>query len=140
MKQICVYLTFNGNCREAMHFYRDCLGGELSFQTIGESFLFEDDMPVTMKNIVLHATLKKDNFTIMATDIVGEEGLVKGNAVSLMLHCASEREARDRYVKLSRGGRQVQPLQPNFWGALFGYLTDRFGNHWVLNYQSFKSL
>lgn len=139
MKQICVYLTFNGNCREAMLFYRECLGGELSFQTIGESLL-SDDMPPTMRNTILHATLKKDNFMIMATDMVGDEGLIKGNAVSLMLHCASEKEARDRYVKLSRGGRQVQPLEINFWGALFGNLTDRFGNHWVLNYQSFAAV
>lgn len=139
MKQMCVYLTFNGNCRDAMLFYRDCLGGELSFQTIGESLL-SDDMPLTMRNTILQATLKKDNFMIVATDMVGDEGLIKGNAVSLMLHCASEKEARDRYVKLSRGGRQVQPLEINFWGALFGNLTDRFGNHWVLNYQSFRTL
>lgn len=138
MKQICVYLTFNGNCRDAMLFYRDCLGGELSIQTIGESLL-SDDMPLTMRNTILQATLKKDNFMIVATDMVGDEGLVKGNAVSLMLHCTSEKEARDRYVKLSRGGRQVQPLEINFWGALFGNLTDRFGNHWVLNYQSFRT-
>jgi PhnB protein len=121
-----------------MLFYRDCLGGELSIQTIGESLL-SDDMPLTMRNTILQATLKKDNFMIVATDMVGDEGLVKGNAVSLMLHCTSEKEARDRYVKLSRGGRQVQPLEINFWGALFGNLTDRFGNHWVLNYQSFRT-
>lgn len=37
MTQINSYLTFNGNCREAMNFYKDCLGGELILQTIGES-------------------------------------------------------------------------------------------------------
>jgi uncharacterized glyoxalase superfamily protein PhnB len=26
MTQMNSYLTFNGNCREAMHFYKDCLG------------------------------------------------------------------------------------------------------------------
>ena len=36
MTQINAYLTFNGNCREAMQFYTDCLGGELYLQTIGE--------------------------------------------------------------------------------------------------------
>lgn len=33
------YLTFNGNCREAMTFYQDCLGGELCFQPLEESLL-----------------------------------------------------------------------------------------------------
>jgi PhnB protein len=36
MTQINGYLHFNGDCREAMTFYRECLGGELSLQTIGE--------------------------------------------------------------------------------------------------------
>jgi PhnB protein len=37
MTQINSYLTFNGNCQEAMIFYQKCLGGELTFQTVGES-------------------------------------------------------------------------------------------------------
>jgi PhnB protein len=31
------YLTFDGKCKEAMTFYKECLGGELEFQTIGDS-------------------------------------------------------------------------------------------------------
>jgi PhnB protein len=34
MTQIHAYLSFNGNCREAMTFYRDCIGGELMLQPI----------------------------------------------------------------------------------------------------------
>jgi PhnB protein len=48
MTQINSYLTFNGNCREAMNFYKDCLGGELNLQTIAESPL-ADKMPAQMK-------------------------------------------------------------------------------------------
>ena len=29
MKSTTTYLHFNGNCRTAMAFYRDCFGGEL---------------------------------------------------------------------------------------------------------------
>ena len=29
MKEINTYLTFDGNCREAMEFYKQCLGAEL---------------------------------------------------------------------------------------------------------------
>ena len=43
--QIQSYLTFNGNCREAMNFYKQCLGGELWFQTVGESPLSEHMPP-----------------------------------------------------------------------------------------------
>ena len=36
MAQLNPYLNFPGNCRLAMEFYRECLGGELFLQTVGE--------------------------------------------------------------------------------------------------------
>lgn len=134
MTKINVYLTFNGNCREAMNFYQECLGGELSFQIVGESPLAEK-MPEEMKNSILHATLIRGDLLIMASDMVGEKGLRKGNAVSLMLNCESEGEIQECYRKLSAGGEKNHPLELSFWGALFGDLTDQFGNHWLLHYQ-----
>jgi PhnB protein len=133
MTQINSYLTFNGNCREAMTFYKDCLGGELIFQTIGESPL-SDKMPRQMKDCILHATLTKNALVLMASDMVSESGLVKGNAVSLSLNCSSEEEIKKYYAKLSAGGTANHPLEDSFWGALFGDLTDKFGNHWILNF------
>ena len=106
MTQIISYLTFNGNCREAMAFYQDCLGGELSLQTIGESPM-ADKMPPQMKECILHSTLTKGGLQLMASDMVGEGGLFRGNAVSLMLNCESEEEVRTVYAKLSSGGRRT---------------------------------
>lgn len=134
MTQINSYLTFNGNCREAMTFYKKCLGGKLTLQTIGESPL-ADKMPAQMKECILHSTLTKDGLVLMATDCVGEQGLVKGNSVSLMLNCSSEKEIRTCYANLSDGGQATHQLEDTFWGALFGDLTDKYGNHWLLNYE-----
>jgi len=133
MTQINSYLTFSGNCREAMTFYRECLGGELTLQTIGESPM-ADKMPAKMKDRILHSTLEKNALVLMGTDCVPEPGLTKGNAVSLALNCSSEEEIRNYYEKLSAGGRATHPLEDTFWGALFGGLTDRYGNHWLLNF------
>lgn len=133
MTQIYSYLTFNGNCREAMHFYQDCLGGELTFQTIDESPL-SGKMPKKMKDCILHSTLTKGALVLMGSDMVGESGLIKGNAVSLSLNCSSEEEIRNCYAKLSADGKANHPLEESFWGALFGDLTDKFGNHWILNF------
>ena len=133
MTQINAYLTFNGNCRQAMSFYKECLGGELNLQTIGESPM-ADKMPQQMKDCILHATLTKDALVLMASDMVSEEGLLKGNSVSLMLHCSSEEEIKKCYAYLSSGGQQTHPLENTFWGALFGDLTDKFGNHWLLHF------
>ena len=100
MAQINSYLTFNGNCREAMTFYENCLGGELYLQTIGESPLAEQ-MPQRMKDCILHATLTNGNLILMGSDMVSETGFIRGNAVSLMLNCSSEAEIRHFYEKLS---------------------------------------
>lgn len=133
MSAINAYLTFNGNCRKAMLFYQECLGGELVFQTVGKSPL-SGKLPPAMKDAVLHATLTKEGFVIMATDMVSSDGLTKGNAISLVLHCNSEKEIKERYAKLSQNGYQTHPLGETFWGALFGGLTDQFGNQWLLQY------
>jgi PhnB protein len=70
----------------------------------------------------------------MGSDMVPESGLVKGNSVSLFINCDSEEETKKLYKKLSKGGKADHPLEDTFWGALFGDLTDKFGNHWLLNY------
>jgi PhnB protein len=127
------YLSFNGNCREAMTFYKECLGGKLTLQTIGESPL-AGKMPPQMKESIVHATLTKGDLVLMASDMVGEKGLLKGNAFSLMLNCDTEKEIKKYYTKLSAGGHATHPLQISFWGALFGDLTDKFGNQWLLHF------
>lgn len=133
MAAINSYLTFNGNCREAMNFYKKCLGGELVLQTIGESPL-ANKMPAQMKESILHATLIKGDLILMASDMTGETGLIKGNSVSLMLNCSSEEEVKKFYTNLSAGGQATHPLEISFWGALFGDLTDKFGNQWLLHF------
>lgn len=138
MTQINAYLTFSGNCREAMNFYKDCLGGELTLQTVGESPL-ADKLPPQMKECILHATLIKDKLVLMGSDMVGENGLKKGNAVSMVINCSSDEEIRAFYDRLSAGGNKDHALEQSFWGATFGDLTDKYGNHWLLNYEKDKN-
>jgi PhnB protein len=134
MSGIHSYLIFNGNCREAMTYYQECLGGELVFQTIGASPLSEK-MPKKMKDMILHAVLTKGNLLLMGSDMVPETGLTRGNAISLLLNSGSEKELKSWYKKLAAGGQIIHPLQKNFSGALFGELTDKFGNYWLFNCQ-----
>ncbi|MBN8789257.1 MAG: VOC family protein [Terrimonas sp.] len=134
MKAIHAYLTFNGNCRAAMKFYQKCLGGELLLQLAGESPL-SDRMPAKMKKLIVHSVLNGKNFCLTGTDMATDDGLQKGNAVALLINCSSERELRIVYKNLSAGGKQTQPARRTHWGALFATLTDKYGNHWLLNYK-----
>lgn len=130
---LCVYLTFAGNCKEAMTFYQHCLGGTLSFATLNELPMAEQ-LPQTDGKYVLLAQLKHSMVTLMATDIVPEEGLITGNAVSLYLNCNSKQQMQQLYAALSQGGTQTHPIHQTFFGEWFGNLTDPFGIHWLLYY------
>lgn len=61
MKSINVYLGFGGKCREAMNFYKECLGGgELELQSVSESPVADQMPPDFDKDQILHSTLVKD--------------------------------------------------------------------------------
>lgn len=138
MTQLITYLSFNGNCREAMHFYHSCFGGKLSFQTVGEVPLSKK-LPPSMKKFILHSTLRKKNLLLMGTDMVGDYGLIKGNTVSILVDCNSEKEIKSLYEKLGKDAIETHPIVDTEWGSMFGGLTDKYGNNWLFNYNNFKS-
>lgn len=132
--QIISYLTFNGNCREAMTFYRTCIGGKLSFQTIGNSPLSKK-MPSKMKDCILHASLDKSGVLLMGTDITSGDGRITGNAISLSLHFNSLAQLKNCFNKLLKDGVKQFPLEKTFYGAVMGGITDKYGNNWILHYK-----
>ena len=131
MIQINAYLTFPGQCREAMTFYKDCLGGELTLQTVEDSPMADQWPPQAQKSI-LHATLMKGNLMLMASDMSPGE-LVRGNTISLSLTCTNEKEIKSYYASLSAGGQATRPPH-EFFGGTIGMLTDKYGMNWLLYY------
>ena len=138
MARIVAYLTFDGNCREAMGFYKDAFGGTLSVTTVGESPAFAQ-LPSQSRDHVMHAELKSDSFSLMASDNLGGAQIKVGSAISLMLYCTSEVEIRSVYPKLAAGGTVNSELKIEFWGSLYGDITDRFGIRWMLNFDMPKA-
>ena len=132
MTTIIPYVNFNGNCREAMSFYKNCLGGELTLQKIWESPMAAH-MPSEMANHVLHGKLVNKHIVLMGSDMRGES-LVKGNTIGLCLHCNSEKEMNEFYNTLQAGGKVKVELHQSFWGATYAELTDKFGVNWMLHY------
>ncbi|MBC6991032.1 VOC family protein [Hymenobacter sp. BT491] len=131
--QLIPYLTFNGNCREAMTFYRDCLGGDLQIQSFADTPAVADQMPAEAQQGVMHAILKSGDLVLMASDS-GMGQVTNGNSVSLSLDCPSAEEIATLFAKLSEGGTVTMALADTFWGATFGMFTDRYGMSWMLNY------
>jgi PhnB protein len=132
MTQVNPYLNFNGNCREAMTFYQECLGGELALQTVGDSPM-GGQLPEEAKQTILHATLVREGLVLMASDMTHGK-LINGNTIWLCVQCSSEMEIKTLFTNLSVGGKILDPLVDQFWGAIYGSLTDKFGKYWMLNY------
>jgi PhnB protein len=84
MNRLNVYLSFNGNCREAMQFYQACLGGDLKIMSVGESPMAAQ-MPAEMQQQVMHALLEKPNMVLMASDSMGS-AVQAGNNISICLN------------------------------------------------------
>jgi PhnB protein len=129
MPTINPYLTFSGTCREAMNFYKECLGGEVSFIVVGESPI-ANQVPSQMKDLILHSSLKTGELEIMATDMQPEK-FIQGNSDHMCLVFKKEEEMRSLFDKLSAGGKVNQPINLMFFG-LIGTLTDKFGKRWIL--------
>ena len=137
MKFISPHLHLNGKTREAMAFYKDCFGGELSMQTVGESPM-KGKMPggAADDNKIMHASLEKDGMVfLMAADMMDPKTFMPGDTITLSIDCSSDEEIKTLFSKLSAGGKVTMPLSDQFWGATFGMVTDKFGVDWMLNYQ-----
>ena len=129
MVKLSHYLRFNGNCREAMEFYKECLGGELTIMTMGESPM-ASQVPPEMKTRVMHSVLKKDNMTFMASDAMGPEKIMKGTNISLSIMGTDMEVFRPYFSKLSSGGVIKHPLEKTFFGV-YSDFTDKFGIDWM---------
>ncbi|MDE1205981.1 VOC family protein [Tenacibaculum larymnensis] len=132
MSQLITYLTFNGNCRKAMLFYQNCLGGELYFQTLEDSPKTKK-LPNNYKKHIVQAFLKKENMLLMGTDLFDEDKLLQGNNVSILLKSNDETKIRQYYSSFSKKKTISLPLKRNYWGILFGSITDEYGIRWLFS-------
>ena len=127
------YLNFNGQCREALTFYQQCLEGDLELQKVAESPM-ATRMPSEKGPLILHGALVKNGAVLlMGSDMIGNN-LQPGNSVNLCLNCTSDQEINTLFDRLSAGGQVKVPLHQSFWGATFGEVRDKFGMIWMLNY------
>jgi PhnB protein len=132
MPKLNPYLNFNGNCREAMHFYQQCFGGQLVMQKLSESPMGVY-RPSADGSKILHSILTSEDLVMMGSDMIGEK-LSKGNDVGLCLNCKGDDEVNMYFANLSEGAVIITPLHQTFWGATYGELIDKFGMYWMLSH------
>lgn len=124
------YLSFSGNAREAMEFYRDVFGGDLTLSTYGE--FGQADTPFAEN--LMHAMLSTPSgFTLMGSDTPPGMEQSAGSSITISLSGDEEAELRGYWDQLAEGGVVAVPLEQQMWGDLFGQCTDRFGTAWMVN-------
>ena len=124
------YLSFDGNAREAMEFYKEVFGGTLAMNTFGE--FGQQDSPIADK--IMHAMLESDNgFTLMGSDTPPDSAHNPGNNIAVSLSGDDAEQLRSYWEKLSGGGIVSLPLEKQMWGDEFGMCVDRFGIPWMVN-------
>ena len=124
------YLTFDGTAAQAMKFYHSVLGGELTMQTFGEAKMAnkpEDE------NRIIHATLKNEALTFMASDSQPGMPIKMGDNFSMSISGEDSPRLTEIFNKLAQDGKIDMPLAKQFWGDTFGMVRDRFGVHWMVN-------
>jgi PhnB protein len=133
MPQLDAYLTFNGNCADAMRFYERTLGGKLEMlMTHAESPMAAQTPPGSADRI-MHARLVIDGRILMASDSMPGQPYEGMRGFSLSLLYPTVADAQRALDALAEGGRVTMPLQKTFWAEAFGMLVDRFGTPWMVN-------
>ncbi|OAH14536.1 VOC family protein [Streptomyces jeddahensis] len=124
------YLSFGGDARQAMEFYKEVFGGTLTLNTFGE--YGQQGTPEADK--IMHAMLETPSgFTLMGADTPPGMERTAGNNFSVSLSGDGDAELRGYWEKLSAGGSVSVPLEKQMWGDVFGMCTDRFGVPWMVD-------
>ncbi|MBD8488641.1 VOC family protein [Echinicola sp. CAU 1574] len=131
MINISPYLSFDGNCEEALNFYQSCFGGDTFLMRFQDGPM-KDQFPESQQSLIMHGEMKNENFTIMATDMQGPAGHQPGNDMSNILTFDDESLLRKCFALLSAGGTVLEPVGQQFWGDIFGELRDKYGKKWKM--------
>jgi PhnB protein len=132
--QIQPYLFFDGRCEEAVEFYRNALGAEVTML-----MRFKDNpeppeagnVPPDAGEKVMHSSFRIGDSTVMASDgqCLGQPSF---QGFSLSLSVANDTEAERLFAALADGGQVQMPLTRTFFSPRFGMVADRFGVSWMV--------
>lgn len=125
------YLQFQDRAREALAFYQEVFGGDLTLQTYAEMGMSGD--PKNDARIMHGQLVTSHGLVLMGSDIPDGMPYQPGSAISLALSGDDEPALRGIFDALAADGTVVEPLGQAPWGDHFGACLDRFGTSWMVN-------
>jgi PhnB protein len=130
--QLNTYLFFTGRCEEALTFYQQVLGGEITAMMRYKDTPEKERLSAEWHDKVIHACLEVGDRKLMASD--GPPSYERTpQGFDVQLDIAEPEEADRIYNALLEGGQARLPLDKTFFARRFGMLVDRFGTPWMIN-------
>lgn len=134
-----IYLFFNGNCLEAMTFYAQTLGGEITgVYRNGDAPDPESRMPGG-DDLVMNMAMKLGNAMVMASDAPAD-WYNKPQGFRISVSPTSIADFDRVFGELARDAMDIamEPAE-TFWAERFAMVTDRYGTPWMLNFPGSKA-
>ncbi|MCY1542180.1 hypothetical protein D9M68_779140 [compost metagenome] len=131
--QLCAYMSYDGDCADAMKFYAQVLGAKLEALITYGDMPGEMPVPAEHANRVMHAYLVHSDFALMAGDAPPGVPVAGIQGCMLAITYPAVAEATRVFNALADGGKVTMPLAETFWADTFGMVTDRFGTPWGVN-------
>jgi PhnB protein len=143
MARTSIYPNFPHQTEKAFQFYKSVFGGDFTppgFRRFSDIPVMEGQppMPASLASKVMHVELPiTGGLLLMGTDAPEEMGFKVsfGNNMHINLEPDNKEEADTLFNALSAGGNVTMPMQDQFWSAYFGSCTDKYGVHWMVNFQ-----
>ncbi|RRD30094.1 VOC family protein [Actinomyces bowdenii] len=135
------YISFGGRTREALEYYQQSLGGEVTIETFQTWGI---PTPPGHEDDVVYGVLRTDDgFVIRARDHRFDEdsndhphpddGQEACRDWALCLNGEEVERLTDCWERLARHATIIEPLKITPWGDRNGVLIDPFGVRWVVN-------
>ncbi len=127
------YLLFDGNCAEAMTFYQECLGGELTISKLGDTPM-KDMFPQDLHGRVINANLKNGQFELSASDWMASPQYEPklGDMSAIFVIGEGFDELKQVFDKLAQGCQKerFQEMHELPFG-MYGQFYDKYGVQWI---------
>lgn len=128
------YLSFNGDCAQAMHLYADVLGGHVDVMMTFDQSPAKEHVPAEWQEKIMHSQLSVGKWTLMGTD-APPDMYNKPQGLNVQMDVDSIENAERIFARLAEKGTVVMPMEQTFWAERFGALVDRFGIPWMINFE-----
>lgn len=127
------YLSFAGNCEEALNRYKEVFHGEIVYL---QRFKDAPDLNTSpgYEEKIMHAQLQIGDATLYLSDTFEGGTVSEGSRIALNINFDSEEEQKRVYEALQEGGVIEMELAETFWNSIYASVIDKFGIPWSLDY------